>query len=194
MAFSIYKFTSNLSGKVYIGKTQQAPEKRKASHEYYALNGSQTIFHRALRKHGFDSFSFDLVCSALTEDAANELEKMFIAAFESTNRAKGYNMTQGGDGVSSELATKINNDRIRNGTNAWAGALGTALNKSRIDAGTHNFQGASGSQFAKKNAATLLLEGRHASQQEYTCPHCNKVGKGGGMKRYHFDNCKLKEE
>lgn len=27
---------------------------------------------------------------------------------------------------------------------------------------------------------------------EYTCPHCNKIGKGPGMKRYHFDNCKLK--
>ena len=25
-----------------------------------------------------------------------------------------------------------------------------------------------------------------------TCPHCNKVGRGGNMKRYHFDNCKLK--
>lgn len=22
-----------------------------------------------------------------------------------------------------------------------------------------------------------------------TCPHCNKVGRGGNMKRYHFDNC-----
>lgn len=26
---------------------------------------------------------------------------------------------------------------------------------------------------------------------EYTCPHCNKIGKGPGMHRYHFDNCKI---
>lgn len=26
---------------------------------------------------------------------------------------------------------------------------------------------------------------------EHTCPFCNKVGKGPGMKRYHFDNCKI---
>ena len=26
---------------------------------------------------------------------------------------------------------------------------------------------------------------------EYTCPHCNKIGKGPGMKRYHFGNCKI---
>jgi hypothetical protein len=24
------------------------------------------------------------------------------------------------------------------------------------------------------------------------CPHCNKEGKPSGMKRYHFDNCRLK--
>lgn len=29
-------------------------------------------------------------------------------------------------------------------------------------------------------------------RQEYTCPHCNKVGRGGNMMRYHFDNCKRK--
>ena len=26
--------------------------------------------------------------------------------------------------------------------------------------------------------------------KEHTCPHCGKVGRGGNMKRYHFDNCK----
>lgn len=27
---------------------------------------------------------------------------------------------------------------------------------------------------------------------ESICPHCNFKGSGGNMKRYHFDNCKLK--
>ncbi len=26
---------------------------------------------------------------------------------------------------------------------------------------------------------------------ERTCPHCNKIGRGGNMKRYHFENCKI---
>ena len=26
------------------------------------------------------------------------------------------------------------------------------------------------------------------------CPHCNKEGGASGMKRYHFDNCKFKEQ
>jgi len=29
-------------------------------------------------------------------------------------------------------------------------------------------------------------------RQEKSCPHCQKVGRGGNMVRYHFDNCKDK--
>lgn len=32
------------------------------------------------------------------------------------------------------------------------------------------------------------------NSQEHTCPHCKKIGKGPGMKRYHFDNCKAKNQ
>jgi hypothetical protein len=31
-------------------------------------------------------------------------------------------------------------------------------------------------------------------QDKICCPHCNKVGGTGNMKRYHFDNCKHKVE
>jgi hypothetical protein len=29
-------------------------------------------------------------------------------------------------------------------------------------------------------------------KKQYTCPHCGKVGGGGSMTRWHFDNCKHK--
>ena len=29
-------------------------------------------------------------------------------------------------------------------------------------------------------------------KQEHTCPHCGKVGSGGSMLRWHFENCKHK--
>ena len=44
-----------------------------------------------------------------------------------------------------------------------------------------------------KTQKKLMKEGRHANQQLHTCPHCNFKGKGGVMKRWHFDNCKLKQ-
>jgi hypothetical protein len=30
-----------------------------------------------------------------------------------------------------------------------------------------------------------------ANDQYFSCPHCNKTGKGGAMLRWHFDNCKF---
>jgi len=30
----------------------------------------------------------------------------------------------------------------------------------------------------------------HPFGKMYTCPICKHIGKGGGMKRWHFDNCK----
>ena len=35
--------------------------------------------------------------------------------------------------------------------------------------------------------------GTHNSQKEHTCPHCNKIGKGNMMFRWHFDNCKKRD-
>lgn len=31
-------------------------------------------------------------------------------------------------------------------------------------------------------------------KKEYICPYCQKVGRGGNMKRYHFENCKEKKQ
>lgn len=30
-------------------------------------------------------------------------------------------------------------------------------------------------------------------QKQLACPHCNKIGRGSGMKKWHFDNCKEKK-
>jgi hypothetical protein len=43
---------------------------------------------------------------------------------------------------------------------------------------------------------TGLKRGTYKNRGEqavtYTCPHCNKVGGGNSMKRWHFDNCRWK--
>ena len=36
--------------------------------------------------------------------------------------------------------------------------------------------------------------GNHPIQQKIKCPHCDKIGGQGNMKRYHFDNCKNKKD
>lgn len=38
-----------------------------------------------------------------------------------------------------------------------------------------------------------LSRGKQYNMQTVICPYCNKVGSGGNMTRYHFDNCRIKK-
>ena len=58
-----------------------------------------------MRKYGIESFSFEIICSALLSEHLGELEQYFIKEYNSFN--KGYNMTIGGDTVSEETRQKL---------------------------------------------------------------------------------------
>ena len=45
----------------------------------------------------------------------------------------------------------------------------------------------------KRPEHSAWMTGRTWSCAEKTCPHCGVNGRGGNMLRYHFDNCKQKE-
>jgi hypothetical protein len=45
----------------------------------------------------------------------------------------------------------------------------------------------------KRPAQSLAILGKTWSCLERTCPHCGTIGRGGNMLRYHFENCKQKE-
>ena len=38
-----------------------------------------------------------------------------------------------------------------------------------------------------------LRQANQGKKETFTCPHCCKVGSGGSMTRWHFDNCKEKK-
>lgn len=42
--------------------------------------------------------------------------------------------------------------------------------------------------------ATLELIRKNSTTPPVQCPHCGLVGAGSGMKRYHFDNCKKRDQ
>ena len=49
-----------------------------------------------------------------------------------------------------------------------------------------------GAELYQKRIENIKLYAKNPkTRTEHTCPHCNKIGKGPNMKRYHFDNCKL---
>lgn len=90
----IYLIINKVNGKRYIGKTTKTLEERWYRHIKDAEYGSDTFFHRAIRKHGAHNFSIEFLAEGLEEE-----EVKMIKAFNPE-----YNMTQGGDGGDTSLS------------------------------------------------------------------------------------------
>jgi group I intron endonuclease len=89
----IYKLTSP-SGKVYIGKASVF-KKRMSSHCAHAKRGSPGPLYNAIRKYGWENFQKEIIEETLDLD---NRECFWIAHYDSTNSAVGYNITEGGTG------------------------------------------------------------------------------------------------
>lgn len=87
------------------------------------------------------------------------------------------------NGNSPNYQGKLNKKLIDEGRHNF---LGPETNQKRIKEGTHNFLGS-------KSNLKRLQAGTHPSQQKKTCEHCGKISSVGMYKRWHGDNCKLKE-
>lgn len=108
MNIAIYKITSP-SNKVYIGISSDF-HKRKRSHINNAFNKNcsdyNTIIKQVIRKY-HNSLKWEIIDYALNYETAFELEKRYILHFDSYNN--GYNMTLGGEGLTSIIKwTKTN--------------------------------------------------------------------------------------
>lgn len=91
----IYKATSP-SGKVYVGKTNQALDKRVYDHHFNAAR-KDTLFGRAIIKYG-ETIKWEVIEEVVGLEAANKAEIKWIAELDAMNPSNGYNLTEGGDG------------------------------------------------------------------------------------------------
>jgi group I intron endonuclease len=94
----IYKATNTVNGKSYIGYTTQGFDVRKSQHLKESNSDSSLHFHRAIRFHGADAFTWEILEDNLTTKQSKAKEVYYIALYNTLNN--GYNMTQGGEGVS----------------------------------------------------------------------------------------------
>ena len=94
----IYKVTNRVNGKIYVGQTVQGLRARQNDHRRKAfVHGSKGHFHAAIRKHGFDSFSWEIIDRAESRDELNQKEKWWIEHLDTMNPSRGYNLKSGGD-------------------------------------------------------------------------------------------------
>lgn len=100
--YIIYKYTSP-SGKSYIGQTKN-PNQRKISHKNAKNNC--TYFCSAIKKYGYENFTFEILENSLTLEESNIKEEYYINYFN-TLSPNGYNLQYGGKNKKVAECTKI---------------------------------------------------------------------------------------
>ena len=95
--YCVYVHINKVNQKRYVGITSQKPEKRWNNGENYQCN---KYFTRAIKKYGWDNFDHEIIMEGLSKEDACNWEVALIAQWKTTDRSRGYNICQGGDGCS----------------------------------------------------------------------------------------------
>jgi len=92
----IYVITNAVNGKRYVGQTTaQSPLARWKDHLKLARNGTKSALYAAIRKHGSEHFSFEVVCGLQDKLSLDAAEDSWIQSL-GTLTPRGYNLRSGG--------------------------------------------------------------------------------------------------
>jgi len=75
----IYKITNKINNKPYYGQTRQPPNRRWSQHKQSAKNGGKMILYNAIRLHGVENFTFEVICECETLEELNAKEIEYIS-------------------------------------------------------------------------------------------------------------------
>lgn len=94
----IYLRTNLVNGKQYVG---QSTNFKQREYEWNCLNRSYagSLINNARKKYGLDNWKVEILKECETQDELNNLEVYYIKKLN-TKRPNGYNLTDGGEGVS----------------------------------------------------------------------------------------------
>lgn len=105
----IYKITNLINNKIYIGLTKYTNLERFKEH-IKAMNqkGNENYYlYNTFRKYNIENFKSEVIIEGnYNIKLLSELEKHYIRLHNSNDRNIGYNLTNGGDGISGYKHTK----------------------------------------------------------------------------------------
>ena len=110
VVWSIYMITNRANGKKYIGQTVDV-QNRWNNHRF--ASGDCPALHGAIKKYGVDAFDFNVVEVCRSKAQADEAERTLIRRYHTRSYESGYNITNGGDGVSGWRASPETRERMR---------------------------------------------------------------------------------
>jgi predicted GIY-YIG superfamily endonuclease len=208
----VYKHTCNITNKSYIGQTSDLSSRNKS----HARPSSGCVaFRNAIQKHGWDNFTHEILATGLTLEQANILEEALIAEYN-TVAPFGYNIRSGGQNkllhktskkkISEKLkgrkipqevidkrsaklkGRKQKPENIRKSALGRTGLTRTLEQRERMS--KVQKQRFKNLVVTEETRRKMSLSRMGYTQPKLTCPHCMVTGGGGGMERWHFDNCK----
>ena len=95
MNSGLYKITHKPTGRIYIGQSKNL-RKRQASYKSSGGSGNSTsVIRRAILKHGWDEFGFEVIVYASGYEYLNTVEKNAIAVYDCMV-PNGFNVEAGG--------------------------------------------------------------------------------------------------
>lgn len=113
----VYLVTNKQTGRQYVGITTFAIRRRWLRHCNRAVankkrNGDCPALHAAIRKYGEGGFQVHALMFCFTWDAAVDAEQAFIAELK-TKVPRGYNLTDGGDGIPGRVTSDAERLRLQ---------------------------------------------------------------------------------
>jgi hypothetical protein len=205
----VYKITFP-NKKVYIGQTSVSLRTRIKQHTASAIRGVNKGLYSAIRKYKYIEVDILKECSSIEE--LNYWEKLYISEYNCTLFSKlGYNTRPGGKNtkMSEETKNKISKSlektKIERGKKISKALKNNIQNrdytknpetvlkwKETYFKNRHKHKKLLPEQYVKDEIFKNKVRETLKNKPDRICPHCNKVGRGSNMTRWHFDNCKLK--
>ena len=179
----VYKITNSINKKVYIGKTSRSLEWRLCEHIKKAKKRRNTHLYDAMNHYGYENFIIESLEQDISAKDINIREKHWIKVYDSCNRIKGYNMTEGGEGgdtwslnthkkeTSKKLSFSIKN------SSAHKEAMHSSEYRDKLR------KLSTGRRFVPRKKIICLtcakeIEIRETSKQKYCCKRCGAIASG----------------
>lgn len=104
--YCVYMHKNNINGKIYVGQTKYGDNPNKRWHNGKHYSGE---FKNDIDKYGWDNFDHYVIQNNLSEEEANELEKLTIIKLNTTDSKYGYNERIVGNTNSEQSIQKLSN-------------------------------------------------------------------------------------
>ena len=129
----VYLVENTTNKKCYIGKTIGTLEQRKCTHQCTSKqHNSKCFFHRALQKYGFENFEWIILYKNKSDKKLIKKEIYFIEKYK-TKFPNGYNLTNGGDGISGHKQSKQTRKKMSKSAMGNSNAKGVVRSKEYLE-------------------------------------------------------------